>query len=264
MGDLLVIGPGRLGMLVARAWRESHAEAKILLKFRSDNAERRDQLTAEGFLVPSPDDNDLSADQVVFCAPPTGNPDYAADVENGFKYLKSGGLLVFTSSGSVFAENSGATVNEDSELNTTERSKALIDSEKVVISKGGCVIRLGGLYCADTGAHHFYARGGEFNVKPDGLINLVSYEDAAAAVLAALNQAEKAGGKVFLTADGVPVSRKDILTATLNSTPYKGSPEVTFTGGEGVDGKKYDTSRIRDVLGWSPSQPSFVEFMATL
>merc|ERR1719370_1715224 len=104
-------------MLVARAWRESHAEAKILLKFRSDNPERRDQLAAEGFLVPSPEDNDLLADRVVFCAPPTGNPHYAADVENGFKYLKSGGLYVFTSSGSVFAENSGATVNEDSELN---------------------------------------------------------------------------------------------------------------------------------------------------
>ena len=37
-------------------------------------------------------------------------------------------------------------------------------------------MRLGGLYSIDSGAHNFYARGGEFNMKPDGFINLLHYE----------------------------------------------------------------------------------------
>ena len=40
-------------------------------------------------------------------------------------------------------------------------------------------------------------------------------------------------------------------------------PEVSFTGGSGVDGKKYDTTRIRG-LGWTPAHPSLHQFMAKL
>ena len=38
---------------------------------------------------------------------------------------------------------------------------------------GGIVIRLGGLYHLESGAHNFWAKGGAFPSKPAGLINLV-------------------------------------------------------------------------------------------
>ena len=38
---------------------------------------------------------------------------------------------------------------------------------------GGTVIRLGGLYHLESGAHNFWAKGGAFPSKPAGLINLV-------------------------------------------------------------------------------------------
>ena len=56
---------------------------------------------------------------------------------------------------------------------------------------------------------------------------------------------------------GVPVSRADIVTAA--ATKYPGS--VKFTGSEQVDGKKYNSNKIRSALGWAPRYKSFAEFM---
>ena len=77
---------------------------------------------------------------------------------------------------------------------------------------GGTVIRLGGLYRLESGAHNFWAKGGAFPSKPAGLINLVQqvllqhcalvlicpillqqvhYADAASAVVLALQNPPK-------------------------------------------------------------------------
>jgi len=258
----LVIGPGKLGMIVARAWKQLNTSASIHLKFRSEQAERSKAMTEEGFhIVPVGEQTDLLCDLIVFCAPPTGNDRYALDVEEGFRYLKEGGLYVFTSAGSVYKENDGHNVNEESELLRTERSGKLIDAETVVINKGGCVVRLGGLYSSNSGAHNFYSKGGEFNSKPDGKINLVHYEDAGEAVLSCLNSPAKVNGQVFLVSDGVPISRRDILAAVRGSKLYSDMPDVSFTGGEGVDGKLYDSTKIRTTLQWKPKHASFDQFM---
>ena len=51
MTDLLVLGPGRLGMKIAQKWKDLYPEAKIFLKFRSDNAERCREMLEKGFIV---------------------------------------------------------------------------------------------------------------------------------------------------------------------------------------------------------------------
>ncbi len=54
---------------------------------------------------------------------------------------------MFTSSGGVFAENNGGSVNEKSEVTTTERSKNMLAAEAEALSlDGGIVLRFGGLY----------------------------------------------------------------------------------------------------------------------
>jgi hypothetical protein len=45
------------------------------------------------------------------------------------------GLFVFTSAGSVYAENSGGEVDESSELAAGPRSSTLIDAERPVLAK---------------------------------------------------------------------------------------------------------------------------------
>lgn len=271
MSDLLVIGAGTLGMLVARRWKTLNPAAKINLKFRSDNSERNSALVQEGFTVVSKESGEgVRAGVVVFCAPPTGNNDYAEDilasVTDHWSPSDPGSVFVFTSAGSVYQENSGAEVDEMSATVRTERSGKLLDGEQHVVAGGGCVVRLGGLYSGEQGAHNFWCGGGaetkEFSSKGNGLINLVHYEDAAEAVIKCLQNPDKVRGEIFLVSDGVPVSRRDIASAAANSPRYsQSSGNVKFTGGEDVDGKKYNSSKIRNATGWAPKYPSFADFM---
>ena len=45
---------------------------------------------------------------------------------------------------------------------------------------------------------------------------------------------------------------------------FSAGADVRFTGGEGVDGKKYNCAKIRNLLNWKTGHPSFKEFMANL
>ena len=115
-----------------------------------------------------------------------------------------------------------------------------------------------------SGAHNYWCGGGpkEFPSKPEGLINLLHYEDAAEAVVACLEAPDQVRGQVFLVADGSPVSRKDIAAAAALHPRYRDSSGgVSFTGGQGVDGKKYKCDKIRTTLGWKPKYERFANFM---
>ena len=259
MSDLLVVGAGVLGLLVARTWRTSQPAARVYLKFRTEKAERRAELEREGFTVISEEGGEAcSAPLVVFCAPPTGNTHYAEDVkyslESHWTNNSPGSVMVFTSSGSVFRENTGGQVDEVSDTVETERATALLAGEEVVVGGGGCVLRLGGLYTAHSGPHNYWGRGGEFSAKPGGLINLLHYEDAAGAVVSCLQHPDRVRGQRFLVSDGTPVSRQEIVSAA------GVADRVQFTGGEEIDGKRYNTTKIRTTLGWEPTYASIGEF----
>ena len=144
MSDLLVVGAGVLGMLVARTWSQSHPKARVTLKFRTEKAERRAELEREGFSVISEEGGETCcAPLVVFCAPPTGNTHYAEDIKSTLESHWTDNcpdsLMVFTSSGSVFRENTGGQVDELSATVETERATALLDGEEAVVRGDGCV-----------------------------------------------------------------------------------------------------------------------------
>ena len=61
-------------------------------------------------------------------------------------HWEKSGVFVFTSAGSVYAENESGEVDETSEVARSERSGKLLDGEETVIEAGGSVLRLGGLY----------------------------------------------------------------------------------------------------------------------
>jgi len=267
MPDLLVVGAGHLGGLVARIWLASHPSDIVTLKFRSDKPERTKKLTGEGFKVISSEGGEqIRCKNVVFCAPPTGNPDYAGDVaRNISNHWDNTGdsCFVFTSAGSVYGENCGGVVDEESAVVRTERSGKMLDAEEHVLKNGGCVIRLGGLYTVSKGAHNYWMGGSaaEFPSKPNGLINLIHYDDAAQCVLSCLTNTSKASNHVFLVSDGTPVSRKQICEAASRNPNYSDKGPVKFTGGEDVDGKQYCSDKIRKTMSWKPKYPSFAEFM---
>ena len=263
MSDLLVVGAGTLGLMVARQWREAQPSARVTLRFRSEKEERRRDLELEGFSVISKERGEAcTAPLVVFSAPPTGNPDYAQDIktcaETDWSRTSPGAALVFTSAGSVYRENCGGLVDEESDTQQTDRSAVLLAGEKAVVGAGGCALRLGGLYSQHSGPHNYWARGGDFPAKPHGIINLLHYQDAARAVVKCLEQPDRIRGEIFLVSDGAPVTRQEIVSAA------GVSDRLQFTGGDGVDGKKYNSSKIRNTLGWKPNYNSFPCFYEKL
>lgn len=161
-------------------------------------------------------------------------------------------------------------VDEDSSVvdpETNPRAGRLVKAENVSREAGGCVLRLAGLYTLDRGAHNYWLTSGKpITGPPDGLINLLHYDDAAGACLAAL----KAGpsvckGKNFLISDGNPLSRKGICEAALQAKKYQDYSipmfDTSSAPGPFGTGKVYDGSKSEEALDWKPVHPSFLEFM---
>ena len=96
---------------------------------------------------------------------------------------------------------------------------------------------------------------------PNGLINLIHYDDAAECVITAFDK--KVKNQVFLVSDGVPISRTDICKAGLVNPDFAGKKEPKFEGDASViDGKKYDTTKAKSELGFQAKFKDFASFMA--
>lgn len=125
---------------------------------------------------------------------------------------------------------------------------------------------MAGLYDLQRGPHNYWITSEKgIPSSPDGIINMLHYDDAASACLAAL----KAGptvckGKCFLISDGHPSTRNEICQSALKASAYKGYGMPKFTGGDDqpVDlGKVYNGSASNAALKWSPKNKSFEQFM---
>jgi len=204
---------------------------------------------------------------VVFSAPPSGSEDYALEVKHALQLWDGTGGFVFTSSTAVYAGKDGEECDESTPvfaIGENPRADTLLQAEEAVLEAGGCVVRLSGLYHATRGAHMYFLKSPALKSGADGLVNLVHYEDAASAVAAALvAQLEGGieGGEVFLATDGVPISRKDMVQACLESTEYEGAMP-TFDVDDAATGKRMSNLRTRERLGWEPAYASFAEFVA--
>lgn len=117
----------------------------------------------------------------------------------------------------------------------------------------------------------------QLNHHSQGMINLISYEDAATAVVAALNGgiAEAKGeegapgvkGQIFLAAGDEPITRQKICEVALTHPLYGRKKMPKFKGDDtppqfAVTGpsKVYDSSWTRRTLGWEPSSASMEEY----
>lgn len=233
----------------------------------------------------APSHPDETFPYVVFCAPPGGNPDYTGAVQRAAKRARAregdgdgdGGTFIFTSSGGVYADppvaapRSAASASEPvvlrersptATVGQSDRIAGLLAAEQAAMEAGGTVVRLAGLYTLHRGAHSYWLRHGKAGGPADGLINLVSYDDAARAVLAALER--RVRGEVLLVADGSPMTRREICESARKSRLYAGYPMPTFLQDAGArpPPKRYDNAYTRKVLGnWRVIYPSFDAFM---
>lgn len=118
---------------------------------------------------------------------------------------------------------------------------------------------------------------GQLNHHSKGTVNLISYQDAAFAVVAALNAgiaqskgeegAPEVKGKIFLAADHHPMTRRRICELALGHPRFARRSMPRFSGDatpphfiETLTKKVYDSSWTRKTLGWEPQCPSMEEY----
>ncbi|GAQ92467.1 hypothetical protein KFL_010200030 [Klebsormidium nitens] len=259
--DLLVVGPGVLGTLIAQQWFKSHPDAAVVGQTNTTNAhERLRSIGVRPVVKDLDDDAPQKFPYVVFCAPPSGSEDYAAEVSAAAARWDGSGALLFTSSTGVYPQDDGSFVDETSPAATpgaSPRLDRLLAAEAAVLGAGGCVVRLAGLYLADRGAHTFWVTRETVPGRPDSYVNLIHYEDAASLAVAILDA--KPRGETFMGCDNHPVTRQEIMDIALESGHFKG-PFRGFEGKEGGQGKKMHNDLTRAKLGWQPRYHSFADF----
>ncbi|KAF2311003.1 hypothetical protein GH714_019000 [Hevea brasiliensis] len=146
--DLLIVGPGVLGRLVAKKWRQEHPGCQVY--GQTVTTDHHDDLIKIG-INPSLKGTKLNHQfpYVIFCAPPSRTSDYIGDVREAALSWNGEGCFLFTSSSAPYDCNNNGQCDEDSPVvpfGRSPRTDVLLKAEKVVLESSGCVLRLAGLY----------------------------------------------------------------------------------------------------------------------
>ncbi|CAK0791062.1 unnamed protein product [Prorocentrum cordatum] len=270
-----------LGRRVAAQWLEAHPSARVVgaTLGESSHAALRElgvePTTAEALRSRRPRP---AFPRVLFAAPPRRGQGvdpgaYAVAVAEAAEYVAVPPLgAAPVRRRELGRQDSGGAVREDSPVSAAPASQVLLGAERCALDAGGSVLRLAGLYDTDRGPHTYWLKVGKVSANPEGLINMLHYDDAAAAAVAALERGLR--GEVLIVSDGSPLTRAEICRAAVGARPFRdeavmpafeasetGSPPPM--GGKG-NGKVLDASRAREVLRWSPRHASFASYMAAV
>uniref|UniRef100_A0A6N2KQR4 NAD-dependent epimerase/dehydratase domain-containing protein n=1 Tax=Salix viminalis TaxID=40686 RepID=A0A6N2KQR4_SALVM len=248
--DLLIVGPGVLGRLVAEKWRQEHPGCQVY--GQTVTTDHHDELIKMGI---NPSLKGIKATQqypyVIFCAPPSRTSDYPGDVREAALSWNGDGSFVFTSSSAPFDCFDNGQCNEDSPvvpIGRSPRTDVLLKAEKVVLESGG----------SDRGAHTYWLEKGTVESRPDHILNLIHYEDAASLAVAILKK--KLRSRIFLGCDNHPLSRQEVMDLVAKSGKFS-KKFVAFTGTSDPLGKRLNNSKTREEIGWEPKYPSFAHFL---
>ncbi|KAL1320094.1 hypothetical protein AAHE18_14G031300 [Arachis hypogaea] len=206
--DLLIVGPGVLGRLVAQKWRQEYPGCQVFGQTVTTN--HHEELIKLG-ISPSLKwtKEDYKFPYVIFCAPPYQSADYPGDLRQAALCWNGEGAFLFTSSSAPYDCNNNGFCDEDTPVvpfGRSPRTDVLLKAENVVLEFGGSVVRLSGLYKEDRGAHVYWLEKGIVESRPDHILNLIHYEDAASLSVTILKK--KCRRRIFLGCDNHPLSRK--------------------------------------------------------
>ncbi|CAL5415799.1 unnamed protein product [Camellia sinensis] len=220
--DLLIVGPGVLGRLVAQKWREEHPGCQIF--GQTVTTDHHDELIK---IRINPSLKETKATHkfpyVVFCAPPSRTPDYPGDVREAVSSWSGEGSFLFTSSSAPYDCNDNGSCDEDSPvvpIGRSPRTDVLLKAEKAVLESGGSVIKV----------HMFI---GWRKV----LLTLVQ-----------------------ITSSILYTTRQQIMDLVNKSGKFSKKFE-SFTGTSDPLGKKLNNMKTREQLRWEPKYPSFAQFL---
>ncbi|KAH9683271.1 NAD(P)-binding Rossmann-fold superfamily protein [Citrus sinensis] len=130
--DLLIVGPGVLGRLVAEQWRQEHPGCQIY--GQTMTADHHDELINMG-ITPSLKWTEATQKfpYVIFCAPPSRSLDYPGDVRLAALSWNGEGSFLFTSTSAIFDCSDNGACDEDGPvvpIGRSPRTDVLLKAEK--------------------------------------------------------------------------------------------------------------------------------------
>jgi nucleoside-diphosphate-sugar epimerase len=204
-------------------------------------------------------------DLVIHCAS-TGGGDadsYRKVYLNGIQNLADrfiGSTLLFTSSTSVYAQQNGELVNEQSPAEPAhEKGRLLVEAEQLVLRRGGIVARLAGIYGPTRSAILTRFLRGEVVVDPvnDRYVNQVHRDDIASA-LQLLAETPPRANSIYNVVDDTPMLRSQCYNwlAQKLGRPSSAKAPGPSSGKRGRSNKRVSNLKLRE-CGWAPRYPSF-------
>ena len=269
MSKVVIAGCGFTGLATARLFAGAGWEVVGV----THSAESAAALGAEKFRVVTCDITDRAAlaargelhgaEAVIHCASSGrgGVEQYRAVYLGGVQALGellAPGLLVFTSSTSVYAQTDGGWVTESSAAEPDrETGRVLRETEEWVVARNGLVARLAGIYGPGRSVllRKFFA--GEAVIEGDGgkWINQAHRDDIAAA-LVHLVTAQARG--IFNVSDDEPLTQRAVYEwlARRFARPVPPGGPIDMNRKRGWTNKRVSNAKLR-ASGWVARYPSF-------
>lgn len=261
MSRVLIAGCGYLGVATGRLFAAQGWEV-IGLARTARNDEAFQIVSAD--LADSTTLRDLPpCDVVIHCASSGrgGVDEYRRIYLKGLRNLAQvfpAARLIFTSSTSVYAQNDGSIVTEDSPAEPTrDTGRVLREAEQIALDRGGCVARLAGLYGPARSVLLRKFLSGEAVIEDGGarFVNQIHRDDAAAALV---RLATSRATGVFNVCDDTPLTQREVYAWLAEhftrSLPPTGAANMERK--RGVTNKRVSNAKLR-ALGWVPTYPSF-------
>ena len=273
---LLLCGHGYLGQAISRDFLAAGWEVTALSRSGDDGS-----LACNLSAADDVDSLQVRPGFIVHCASSgRGGADaYRAVYLDGCRHLLDrfpGVPLLYTSSTSVYAQTDGSVVTEESPaIPDRETGSILRATEDLVLSNGGLITRLSGIYGPGRSVILKKFLSGEAVIEEDGrrFLNQIHRDDAAAAILhlACLQstignpQSTIVNHRLFNLSDSHPLSQLACYEK-LSSLFHRPLPP---TGPRDPDRKRGRThkqvgnAKLR-ATGWEPRYPSFLDAVESI
>ena len=173
--------------------------------------------------------------------------------------------ILFTSSTSVYAQRDASWVTEESETKPLRQtSRILLEVEKLVVEKGGIVVRLAGIYGPRRSALLSKFLNGTATIGPnnDRFVNLVHRDDIASTLFLLINRESQCAAQIYNVVDDEPILQSECyrwLAQRLNRPlpPIRKSEQPRKRGDTN---KRVSNAKLHQ-LGWTPNYPTFGDAM---
>lgn len=259
---LLLIGHGYLGQAITREFHSHGWEVATVTLSGGDESIACD--------VADPDAVGRlpAADFIVHCAASGrgGAEAYQRVYVDGCRNLTEkfpGFPLLFTSSTSVYGQTDGSAVSEESPaVPDRETGQLLLDAENRVVSAGGIVARLAGIYGPGRSVILRKFLAGEAIIEEDGrrFLNQIHRDDAARAVFHLATMGSVPRGEIYNVSDSTPLTQLACYEqlSGLFSRPLPPSGPRDLNRKRGWTHKQVSNAKLR-ATGWQPRFPSFLD-----